>query len=444
MMKFSYRSVNKVCLFFFLQSLLLTSKLCFSGILGSFAKVRNLPGYIDLDPKSEINKGYIPKKYLFEGIENRTPSRLLQDFLTNKRKFNIEKAKTFINKIKDYKKNAFLTFCSVSLPHDISTDSRFCLGLDWTVRKNKLSDIDSLKDLYKEWFKNKAYIACEIAINNMKKSIIYSENVDFNNINDESNINFIESFFKSIEAFEGIKGEDAQWGKTSSNVKYYTKILSSYSKEISICSDREEAVNLLVPENMKENSTGSYFFSPDMLKSLKNRGFDISKLNPPDSGLWRMPTTAPKYWDPRTYNKLAIKDLEKRHTQKQVKDMLDPMKEISVTYVPRKHTRGESPKIIVRYGKKQKWKLKFLTDKHNANSLIEPIEAIKRIIVSSEVNVEPAVNNIAAMLGFTIDPTYYKEKVRMYLPDEVYETGDFHKYLEEEILFPLSQNFKRV
>ncbi|MFN8370849.1 MAG: hypothetical protein U0T83_09535 [Bacteriovoracaceae bacterium] len=51
----------------------------------------------------------------------------------------------------------------------------------------------------------------------------------------------------------------------------------------------------------------------------------------------------------------------------------------------------------------------------------------ENIIAGSEVNVEPVVNNLAAAVGFTVDPTYFKEKVRLYFPDEVYENNRFEQ-----------------
>jgi hypothetical protein len=46
------------------------------------------------------------------------------------------------------------------------------------------------------------------------------------------------------------------------------------------------------------------------------------------------------------------------------------------------------------------------------------------MMVNPEVYIEPTVNNIAGALGFSVDPTYFKKKVNLYVESKYYQLGD--------------------
>ena len=197
----------------------------------------------------------------------------------------------------------------------------------------------------------------------------------------------------------------------------------------------------MVP-SLKDRFLDQEYLSPEQVRQLSKEGFSID-LDPPDSGFWRRPVVSPSRFDSSSFHRSEAELLAVRHSDQQVDAMLNPDATVSVHFKQVKTTKGESPKIYVEYGQqRQKWKMKFVTDKYKSPSSVDVTQTVRKALISSEVNVEPVVNALAAAIGFSIDPTYFKKKVRFYLPDHVYDKQeDFDDYLETKVLYPLATQY---
>ena len=97
-------------------------------------------------------------------------------------------------------------------------------------------------------------------------------------------------------------------------------------------------------------------------------------------------------------------------------ELADMDKEISVTYDWDGKFTGGTPKMRVRYRDAQ-YKMKYLSEARNIEHAFSPSKIFRYWRNnSSEVNTETVVNNLAAALGFTVDPTFFKRSVKLYLP----------------------------
>lgn len=401
-----------------------------ADVLGSFDQVRNYPGYIDFNPRSALYKGNAKHYAKDDGVERRTPSGILASFVKDNQ-FDAAKAEEFIQRVQVFQHNAFLSYCSVKLSKKISRDHRHCLEIDW-LHPEQVEN-EGVAKFVRKWQEKEGYLAPQMAVDRMTLAMESAAGVDFNQINSPLFGDFLESFMLAIEAFESIKAEDAYWGLRSAKVKEFLSIGRNFLGSGPVVKDgRVESANLPVPDQFRDRFPNQMFLSPEQAENLQLEGFDIALIDPQDSGFWRKPQVHPKDYEPKTYNRRGVASLQARHTDKEIADLFDDDVEIRVTFEDWKSLRGTTPKIYVTYGKdEQKWKMKFLTDVDGAPSSMDPAIALRRTIVSSEVNIEPVVNAIADMIGYTVDPTYYKRKVRMYFPEKVYEEDRFEQELAE-------------
>lgn len=420
-----------------------------ADVLGSFDGTWIHPGHLDFDPKSSVYLPNIKLKHYDDNVDRRTPSQILASFLTQDRVFDFDQARVFIEKIITMEDNAFLVHCSQSLPKDFGGSGLVCKQFNW---RDLLANPPMLLiKLFKKWEEHEFYRVCELAMSEMKRAQSLASSVNFRDINHHAHIEFINAFFTAIEALEAAKAEDAQWGNASSRAKYVGKIGISLTKNFKIKANRVEAANILIPRGLDQFYASQLFFSPEQLTQLENLGTDTSLFDPPSSGFWRKPAFDLNTYDTATYGGQGLASLRSRHSDEEIAALLDPDRPVSVMFImPSKSEKGTTPKVLVRYGKKdQKWKLKFLTDAGGAHPNMKPSIEVQRLFVSSEVNVEPAVNNLANMIGYTVDPTYYKKTVRLYFPQEAYGVdGSLRAYLEEQVMpamkaaFPPSWNIR--
>ncbi|MBX9766887.1 MAG: hypothetical protein K2X47_06415, partial [Bdellovibrionales bacterium] len=155
------------------------------------------------------------------------------------------------------------------------------------------------------------------------------------------------------------------------------------------------------------------------------RPADAEGLDPGESGFWRHPG------DVSRFNTLAYDG----RTQSFVgPEVIDPDQPIDVSFSSAKGG-GASPKIRVDYksGKiKLKFKLKYQVEVAPTKNQSNPGLLYSSLMRSrSEVRVETAVNNLAAALGFTVEPTYYKRSVRLFLPDDNFDPKQADKKNQE-------------
>lgn len=375
-----------------------------AGVLGDFSNTSNSPGFINLNKKSSLYKGIYKKPDFGDGVIKMTPSQLISTYFIQD-KVNLQKITNLIEEVESYIENARIGFCQ---------------KVNYIKKKSQKkcrSGFVNNKNLNK-WKKNKVYIALMFSIKKLKEAIISSNSVNKTNINKKISRKFVDSLFLGLEIYQGVVKENAEVGRWSGLPGIVLQSKNVFRK-IQIKKGRIEAANLVrADENVDE-----VFYSPSQLKLLKQSGVDISLLNPQDSGFWRKPTKSISDFDTSNYDKSDITNLKMVLNDHNISALLNSKKPISVIYkVKRPKETGKSPKFDVKF---ENVKLKFTTDRFSHPKSLNPIEKAMQIAVGNEVNQEQVVNNLAAAIGFTVDPTYYKDIVRVFFEDEIYLNNKF-------------------
>jgi hypothetical protein len=384
----------------------------YGGVVGDFSKTQNLPGFIDLDPESIAFKGpNIRNIDRNDGVITETPSALIASFMINGR-INTSKIEDVIREIRTFQENARIAYCQSKQAEDDNTQ----IGCREGFPKPKLA---------KKWEQKSVNIALTYAQKLLERAINGSAVVTEENINTSVAQPFLADFFDAFEIYQGVVQDSAQIGKYSGLLGNMYSTLKEAARSTTINRHRVEASNLL-----RADGQGNVFYSPEELTELKSQGVDISRLDPPDSGFWRKPRGPISTFDTSNYNKEDIPYLEKVHDQGMIKNLLDSETPIDVEYEvePPKGT-GETAKINVLFGKTT-YKVKFVTDRQGLKTDDIYAEAMK-VLQGAEVNTETVVNNLAAALGFTVDGTYYKDRIRVFFPNKVYEKDGFDKEYEK-------------
>ncbi|MBT3981144.1 MAG: hypothetical protein HOE90_07305 [Bacteriovoracaceae bacterium] len=448
----------------------------YGDVLGAFTGVKNHPGYISFDKKSPFYRGNLKyKKNKKDGLERRTPSKILSEYLNSKtHMLDVQKVEKLIEGIQHYKKQAFLAYCQTKLAKYKSVSHeygyRFCL---------EGQSEKEFKKIVKKFKKDQIYIGSEFVERNFKRALKLGREIELseNFLNTKEASLFLSSFFEAMEVWEGMRNEDQERGDYSSEVtKNYARVAALLLKH-SIDDKRVEPSNLLIPTNFEESfpqvknlaalrkiqekTVSQIYFSNGQLEKLKTLGADISILSPSNSGVWREPVVPISKFNTSNYHELGYDslvnalalddddddddddevDLEKG--RKKARQIMDPNFTMKVRLDPGRVTGGASPKMNVRI-RDQKFKLKFITNKLEGVARSDFKSITSRLLIGSEVNTESAVNNIAAAIGFTVDPTYYQHQIKFYFPKKFYKKdGDFDLELAR-FIESLQREFKEI
>ncbi|HXH30984.1 MAG TPA: hypothetical protein VNJ01_09250 [Bacteriovoracaceae bacterium] len=392
-----------------LPTLILISLQSHAGLVGDFSQVHNVPGYIDLSPSSISYTGTTTRtKSYADGVITATPSQLLATFFVNG-KIDAAKIEGLVEEIGVLQENARVAFCQSEQGEDQQTQQDCDRGFPSELLQSK-------------WEQESINVAYQYAQKLFREAIDLSPAVSPENINSKTAQPFLEAFFDAFEIYQGVVQESSQVARYGS-IGMALKTAQEFVRPVSITADRTEAANLLRPAASATDQ--NLFFSPEELAQLKDQGSDISLLDPPDSGFWRNPRASINSYDTSRYDGEEIASLKKELSPEQVDALLDPETTISVEYkvVPPKGT-GETPKITVKLGSAT-FKIKFTTDREAVREGPSLINAFDKVMRGGEVYTETAVNNLAAALGFTVDGTYFKNSIKVFFPDEVYEKGQF-------------------
>lgn len=382
----------------------------YASFLGPVDTIKNLPGYIELNPNNPFYYGPKTVKQKENSQDRRTPSEIISLFFKQD-KIDTQKINELILTVKKRVESIRHYECIKRSKGDISKQED-CL-------KNKYD-----QKFLKKWQEDKYNIALTLVIKKLNKALALSSRITKENINHIQSQDFLENFFSAIEIIEAVKAEDEQRGHFSSSFLGLLKGKEILFSKNTLASGRMEASNLLIPKNHPKYSK-QVFFSYDELIQYQNEGNDLSLLEPNDSGFWRKPKKSISSFETSHYDNLDEPYLEKLTSKSTlVQSLANQDSVINVLYKPHDLKGGQSPKFDV-YIDGEKWKLKFLTNKQDINASDDPITKVLGFIWGSEVNVEPTVNNLAAALGFSVDPVYFKKKVRLYFEDEVYEENKF-------------------
>lgn len=382
--------------------------------LGSYNETHNLPGYLNFDKNSDVYNGPLEQKNRNDNVNRMTPSQMVESFFENG-EISQKKLNHFKNQVLYFRYQAKIAFCQQNPSKEIRDN------LDCRESRH-LNSIE--KD-----FSDKAITkAIDFIILKINESKLLSHGVTKTNINEESSQKFLSSLFDALEVYEAVKGEDATLGGITGLPAMVLKGARLIQSSNRIKQDRPHAANLMRVSGVGANSN-NLFYSENELNHLVSNHVDLSLLNPNDSGYWRRPKKSISKFDTRNYDLQDLDSFKKILKENEIEELTNPDKIIKVVYTGKLPSGGTTPKVDVVY-KKNKFKLKFIPDKMGGLRTSDPIIELMRLFQGSEVNIEPAVNNLAAALGFSIDPTYYKKKVHIYFPDEVYEKNQFEEYTQ--------------
>ena len=364
-----------------------------AGTVGSFSEVRNLPGYIELQRQDDdvYRHRFIVAGKRHDGVERRTASRILaEDYIRADGTINLTAIDSQILAIKKHESIAFLTYCTTRLPAQ-ATHVYWC--------KQHVDEKTRAK-----WHKKKLAFAYRFAIAELQKARALATTVRADNINSASSQDFLEHLLQGLETFASIKEQDPANADLLNIIRHSPHYFSQMRIK-----NPNEAANLLIPATWQEkypHLRAQVFFAPRQLQRLAQEGkLDIAALDPSNSGFWRKPYSV-RDFDTTNYNDMTGYPVE----------VTDAQQEIAVTLDWDGKFTGLTPKMRVRYGGWQ-WKMKYVS----ATKKLEHTTNIGKLIGywkqhASEVNTETVVNNLAAALGFTVDPTFYKRSIRLYLP----------------------------
>ena len=387
----------------------------FAGTLGNFDQVRNLPGYIELQHRDDavykmittaapltLGRFLIPGRAR-DGVERRTASRILyEDYLHRDGTIDTAAIDAKILAIKQHESIAFLTYCGNKLPAQ-ATHVQWCeFRADTSIRS--------------KWHKKKLALAYRFAIAELQRAKALAAPVNADNINQPHSQAFLAHLLQGLETFASINEQDPGNADLFNVVRHTPHYLSHMR-----ISNPNEAANLLIPATLQKKYPQlrqQVFFAPRQLQEYAERGeLDIAALNPPASGFWRQPH-AVRDFDTSNYNGMSGFPSA----------ITDAQQEIAVTLDWGGRSTGLTPKMRVRYGGWQ-WKMKYVSETFALSKIINPTHLLVALRKSGhEVNTETVVNNLAAALGFTVDPTFFKASVRLYLPlDDPNDAEEFEQ-----------------
>ncbi|MBF0206780.1 MAG: hypothetical protein HQK53_07800 [Oligoflexia bacterium] len=386
-------------------------------------KIQNYPGFIDIDPQSPWYQGNIGGIIRDDGIERRTPSEIIVSYFDQQGgMLNVAKVEELKQIIKEKLVNIFIVFCMENLPPEVM-DNNYCKG-----------DINTLdRKLLKKWGNNKYNLIISQSLAHLDQAVRIANDLNLNlsQINSLPARQFLANFFEALEVFEGIKSEDQQKGQYGSGI--VSLVANSVTglnndRHNTIFKDNPDAANLLVPEELKDRFPNQLFLSLDNLKRLADEGYDLSKLDPQDSGLWIKPQKAINDFDTTTYDGRALDILSKSLNDSDLaRKVISTEGIVDMVYEPGRFVGGKSPKFYARIND-TKFKVKFLLDQRESLGNFQSLTGVANAFLNaSEVHTETAVNNLALAMGFTVDPTFFKRKIRLFFDEESYKNGDFEK-----------------
>ena len=378
-------------MWFYILSACFVAKPLLAGVVGSFNAVRNLPGFIELQHRDDAVYKMIITPGSRDGVERRTASRILyEDYLRADGTIDTTAIDAKIFAIKQHENIAFLTYCATKLPAQ-ATHVQWC----------QYHASEKIRD---KWRRKKLTLAYRFAIQELQQAKALAATVTTSNINQPSSQAFLEHLLQGLETFASINEQDP----ANANLLNMVRHTPHYLNNMRI-NNPDEAANLLIPAALQQKYPelqAQVFFAPRQLQHFAHAdNLDIATLDPPDSGFWRKPHSI-RNFDTSNYNNMTGYPAA----------VTDAQQEIAVTLDWDGKGTGLTPKMRVRYGG-WRWKMKYLSAAaklQHATDVVSLIAYWKQ--TASEVNTETVVNNLAAALGFTVDPTFFKNSVRLYLP----------------------------
>jgi hypothetical protein len=370
-----------------------------AAVAGDFSSHKILPGYITFDKSSPFYQGIQNESFRLSYIDKKTPSQILESFFQDGQ-FSNKLFKEFLGQIELMKNQTLKYFCIDEFRKKV--DSYAECDVDYYA-KNKFQ---------KKWNRSKNAIIFSAIDQRVDFILKNSSSLNTENLNSIENQNFYLNFFSLFELFTALTQAEVQNGKRDSVVKSIYKVKNLVVQKNEIHNHNLHSSNLKNIHNLDQ-----LFYSYEALNDLKDNGYDLSKLDPYDSELWRKPKKSVSQLNLSNYENTGHRQLEKVFKKSYVKKFTNPDEIIDIVYKGDNLSGGKTPKFDV-FINDVKFKLKFITYRNRARPTNTPQSAAIRNMWGSEANVEPAVNQIAHALGYNVDPTYFKKQVRFYIDEE--------------------------
>ncbi len=391
-------------------------------VLGDFDSVTNDVGYLSFNKSELLYAGNLELPEVVEGvlIERRTPSRILfEDYLDHE--------------TGEIRTDAILGKMVALAELEVEHFNSYC--------EDKEEDCESdSSNVYSKWLGRRSHIAYRFVYDRLKEALdlAYSFNaggsrhglgINQHKLNDHTPevMAFRQVLLEGLEVYESLVLDHTGTTKRTNKLSSVVSLVKHNARNHYIKSDRAPAANLLVPNDMRSQFDNQTFFSPKQLKSYSG---DLSLLNPPNSGFWRKPNWPISSFVTTNFNRAGVGSLTNSLDSLQIEAILDKSIPVKVVY-KRDDLKGRTPKVNVEIGG-QAWKLKYVTHRRDAQITINPSKVFQKRWLGSEVNVEPVVNNLAAAIGYTIDPTYYQETVHLYLKKKGYSGSKTEQAIQFE------------
>ena len=407
-----------------------------ADVLGDFSSVSNDTGYLSFDRESVLFSGNLDLDDKKEGIsvEYRTPSRLIfEDFVdAEKDAFRPEAILDRIVRLADEEVMHFDTYCK---------------GRGEECEEEPM-------EVYERWMHRKSHVGYRFAYDRLKEA--YDLAVSFNtgghlsklqitpsriNENLPEIVAFRRALLEGLEVAESLGLDAAGTTKRTNKLSSILSLLRNNRRRHTIKGSRVEASNLRFSGNELDNPS---FYSPEQLASFEG---DISTLDPIGSGFWRKPHQSIATYNTTNYHRQGVASMEASLDAATINSILDPTLPVDVVY-EEDDLGGRTPKVTVQIGG-QNWKLKYATHRRATPFTMNPSKTFQKRWLGSEVGVEPVVNNLAAAIGYTVDPTYFQQRIRLYFKDKVYKGSEEEqrsKFEEEreEMLEDLQKAFPQA
>ena len=408
-----------------------------TDVLGDFSEVGNDVGYLDFDAYDVLYAGNLELEDRKEGvqIEDRTPSRIFaEEFIDLETgAFRPEAILSRIVRLADEEVEHYTLYCQ---------------------RKGDECEEDP-DEVYDDWLDRKSHEGYRFAYKRLKEAFDLAtafnagghlEHLDISahrlNENLPEIVAFRQALLEGLEVMESLALDAAGTTKRSNNLRSIISLLANHMRKHGIKSGRHEASNLLIDDFGPDSARTQTFYSPEQLAAYEG---DISLLDPPDSGFWRKPRGSISSYNTTNHNLEGTASLKKSVKDDLVPAILDRSIPVDVEYEEDDDLGGRTPKVTVRMGGHD-WKMKYVTHRRDMPFTLNPGRVFQKRWLGSEVGVEPVVNNLAAAIGYTVEPTYYQERVRLYFRGRVYrgtEDEQARKFeaAREEMILTLDEAF---
>ncbi len=401
-------------------------------VLGDFASVTNEPGYLDFSSSAPSYEGTVALPSRVEGVavETRTPAQLLyEDYVDPDTRLlkpeAVQAAQEAFAATHEAHRQAY---CIAETLEDLYEEAELMADAAQAQADQACEVLSG--NMRDKWADRKDYVAYRFVEDRLADAYtmalsLAKANVSIDRFNEPipEVVAFMRALFDALELHESLRLDHAGHTNRSDGLWSILSLVRNNQRKHYLEAGRPEAVNLLVPAHDRTTYPNQRFFAPDQLATYSG---DIAALDPPNSGFWRKPVWAIRQFSMTDYHRLGIPSLGSHHdddqfatVDDQVAALLDPAVPIRVTYRP-DELKGRTPKMTVRLGG-QNWKLKYVTDRRAVGRQLNPSKIYQKRFLGAEVNVEPVVNHLAAALGYTIDPTYYQERVHVYFHKDVYK-----------------------